>query len=175
MRKLFSACASLLSLATMPAVGIAQSGSKQISITPTSSQKVIAGAPDRFTGSVRVPVSLRREGTSPVERWPGQVPARSAIGLAYPSAWPDLDRHRWCRLGSAMGRPCSGDSQGRRRLDSGWRQALAWCNAHHHHDAHRVSGATGRQSGGLVGKGPRRAVPACEVRESKNKKGRRSS
>jgi 4-carboxymuconolactone decarboxylase len=26
----------------------------QISITPTSSQKVIAGAPDRFTGSVRV-------------------------------------------------------------------------------------------------------------------------
>jgi hypothetical protein len=30
-----------------------------------------------------------------------------------------------------MGRPCSGDSQGRRRLDSGWRQALAWCNANH--------------------------------------------
>jgi len=54
MRKLFSARAALLSLATMPAVGIAQSGSKQISITPTSSQKVIAGAPDRFTGSVRV-------------------------------------------------------------------------------------------------------------------------
>ena len=54
MRKLFLACAALLSLATMPAVGIAQSGSKQISITRTSSQKVIAGAPDRFTGSVRV-------------------------------------------------------------------------------------------------------------------------
>jgi quercetin dioxygenase-like cupin family protein len=54
MRKLFSASAALLSLATMPAVGIAQSGSKQISIARTSSQKVIAGAPDRFTGSVRV-------------------------------------------------------------------------------------------------------------------------
>src|SRR5437773_11458740 len=54
MRKLFSTCAALLSLATMPVVGIAQSGSTQISITPTSSQKVIAGAPDRFTGSVRV-------------------------------------------------------------------------------------------------------------------------
>src|SRR6266700_4174728 len=38
----------------MPIVGIAQSGSTQISITPTSSQKVIAGAPDRFTGMVRV-------------------------------------------------------------------------------------------------------------------------
>jgi len=38
----------------MPVVGIAQSGSTQISITPTSSQKVIAGAQDRFTGTVRV-------------------------------------------------------------------------------------------------------------------------
>src|SRR6267143_2749182 len=111
-------------------------------------------------------VSFRREATSPVERWPSHVPAQSAIGLAYPSAWPDLDRHRWCRLGSAMGRPGPGDSQGRHRLDSGWRQALAWCDAHHHHDAHRISGATGRQSSGLVGKGHGRAVPACEVRES---------
>ena len=47
-------CTALLSLATMPVVEIAQSGSTQISITPTSSQKVIAGAPDRFTGTVRV-------------------------------------------------------------------------------------------------------------------------
>ena|SRR5882724_8238823 len=54
MRKLFSTCTVLLSVATMPVVGIAQSGSTQISITPTSSQKVIAGAPDRFTGTVRV-------------------------------------------------------------------------------------------------------------------------
>src|SRR6266851_1414582 len=53
MTKLFSTCAALLSLATMPVVGIAQSGSTQISITPTSSQKVIAGAQDRFTGTVR--------------------------------------------------------------------------------------------------------------------------
>src|SRR5258708_20828362 len=54
MSKFFAACASLLSLTTMPVDGIAQSGSTQISITPTSSQKVIAGAPDRFTGTVRV-------------------------------------------------------------------------------------------------------------------------
>src|SRR6267154_1643986 len=120
-------------------------------------------------------VSFRREGTSPVERWPGQIPARSTIGLAHPSTWPDLDRHRWCRLGSAMGRPCSGDSQGRRRLDSGRRQALAWCNASHNHDAHRVPGASGRHSGELAREGHRRAVPAHEVRESKNKKVRRSS
>ncbi len=120
-------------------------------------------------------VSFRREATIPVERWPGYFPARSAIGLAHPSAWPDLDRHAWCRLGSAMGRPCSCDSQGRHRLDSGWRQALAWCNANHNHDAHCVSGTTGRQSGGLVGKGNGRAVPAHEVRESKDRKVRRSS
>ena len=54
MRKLFLTCAALLSLVTMPAVGIAQTGSTQITITPTSSQKAITGTPDRFTGSVRV-------------------------------------------------------------------------------------------------------------------------
>jgi quercetin dioxygenase-like cupin family protein len=54
MRKLFSTGAALLFLATMPIVGIAQTGSKQITITPTISQKVVAGAPHRFTGSVRV-------------------------------------------------------------------------------------------------------------------------
>jgi quercetin dioxygenase-like cupin family protein len=54
MRKLFSTCAALLSLAITPVFGIAQTDSTQISITPTTSRKVIAGAPDRFTGSVRV-------------------------------------------------------------------------------------------------------------------------
>jgi quercetin dioxygenase-like cupin family protein len=54
MRKLFSTCAVLLSLAITPIVGIAQTDSTRITITPTSSQKVIAGASDRFTGSVRV-------------------------------------------------------------------------------------------------------------------------
>jgi 4-carboxymuconolactone decarboxylase len=53
MRKLFSTCAALLSLAAVPVVGIAQTDSTQITITPSISQKVIAGAPDRFTGSVR--------------------------------------------------------------------------------------------------------------------------
>jgi quercetin dioxygenase-like cupin family protein len=53
MRKLFSTCTAL-SLATISVVGIAQIGSTQITITPNNSQEVIAGAPDRFTGSVRV-------------------------------------------------------------------------------------------------------------------------
>jgi quercetin dioxygenase-like cupin family protein len=38
----------------MPVVGNAQTESTQIAITPASSQKVITGAPDRFTGSVRI-------------------------------------------------------------------------------------------------------------------------
>jgi quercetin dioxygenase-like cupin family protein len=54
MRKLFSTCALFLYLAILPVVGIAQTGSTQITITPTSSQKVITGTADRFTGSVRV-------------------------------------------------------------------------------------------------------------------------
>src|ERR1700687_743537 len=54
MRKLVSTCALFLYLAILPVAGIAQTGSTQITITPTSSQKIITGAPDRFTGSVRV-------------------------------------------------------------------------------------------------------------------------
>jgi quercetin dioxygenase-like cupin family protein len=54
MKKLLSRCVALLSLATMPVVGIAQTGSAQITITPTTAQKIITGAPDRFTGSVHV-------------------------------------------------------------------------------------------------------------------------
>lgn len=54
MRKLFSTYEALLSLANMLAVGIAQTDSTQITITPSNSQKVIAGTPDHFTGSVRV-------------------------------------------------------------------------------------------------------------------------
>jgi quercetin dioxygenase-like cupin family protein len=54
MRKLFSVSTALLSLAITPVVGIAQTDSTQITITPTSSQKIITGAPDRFSGSVRI-------------------------------------------------------------------------------------------------------------------------
>jgi quercetin dioxygenase-like cupin family protein len=54
MRKLFSASTALLSLAITPVVGIAQTDSTPITITSTSSQKIITGAPDRFSGSVRI-------------------------------------------------------------------------------------------------------------------------
>jgi quercetin dioxygenase-like cupin family protein len=54
MRKLFSTCGALLYLTITPIVGNTQTDSTRIRVTPTSSQKVIAGAPDRFTGSVRV-------------------------------------------------------------------------------------------------------------------------
>jgi len=82
MRKLFSTCTALLSLATMPVVGIAQSGSTQISITPTSSQRIIAGAADRFTGTVRVQslfdaklgqILIVTDGVGWVQQWGGPV------------------------------------------------------------------------------------------------------
>jgi len=93
-----------------------------------------AGSADRFTGTVRVQSLF--DAKEPSGRAVARLlSARSAIGLAHPSAWPDLDRHRCVGWVQQMGRPCSGDSQGRRRLDSGRRQALAWCNAHHHDDA----------------------------------------
>jgi quercetin dioxygenase-like cupin family protein len=43
-----------LAIATVSASAFAQSGKTTISITPAASQKVITGAPERFTGSVRV-------------------------------------------------------------------------------------------------------------------------
>jgi quercetin dioxygenase-like cupin family protein len=54
MKKFSSTCAALLCLATLPDAGIAQDGSTAISITQAATQKVITGAPERFTGSVRV-------------------------------------------------------------------------------------------------------------------------
>ncbi len=46
MRKLLSTCVAFLAFA--------QTDKTKITITPTASQTVITGAPDRFTGSVRV-------------------------------------------------------------------------------------------------------------------------
>ena len=43
-----------LAIATVSASALAQSGKTTISIAPAASQKVITGAPERFTGSVRV-------------------------------------------------------------------------------------------------------------------------
>src|SRR5713101_3268058 len=54
MKKFSSTRATLLYLATLPVAAIAQDRSAKISITPPVAQKVIQGAPERFTGSVRV-------------------------------------------------------------------------------------------------------------------------
>lgn len=43
-----------VAIATVSASAFAQSGKTTISITPAAAQKVITGAPERFTGSVRV-------------------------------------------------------------------------------------------------------------------------
>ena len=82
MRKLFWTCAALLlPLATMPVVGIAQIGSAQISITPNNSQKVIPGAPDRFTGSVRVQSLF--DAKEPARSSGGQVTFQSGARSAW--------------------------------------------------------------------------------------------
>jgi quercetin dioxygenase-like cupin family protein len=54
MKKPLSTCLTMLSLATIPLFGMAQTENAQIAIKPTSSQTVIAGTPDHFRGSVRV-------------------------------------------------------------------------------------------------------------------------
>ena len=54
MKKLSSTRVALLCFATLPVAGIAQDGDTRITITPAATQKVITGAPQHFTGSVRV-------------------------------------------------------------------------------------------------------------------------
>lgn len=45
---------AVLLLSVSAGVATAQPSASQITITPSTAQKVITGAPDRFTGSVRV-------------------------------------------------------------------------------------------------------------------------
>ena len=54
MRNPVAALAILLLSVVITGVAAAQTSAPQITITPTTAQKVITGAPDRFTGSVRV-------------------------------------------------------------------------------------------------------------------------
>ena len=68
-------------LAITPVFGIAQTDSTQISITPTTSRKVIAGAPDRFTGSVRVQSLF--DAKEPARSSGGQVTFQSGARSAW--------------------------------------------------------------------------------------------
>ena len=54
MRNAITVSALLLLSVVMTDVAAAQTSAPQITITPTTAQKVITGAPDHFTGSVRV-------------------------------------------------------------------------------------------------------------------------
>jgi quercetin dioxygenase-like cupin family protein len=54
MRNWLAASAILLLSGAITGIAVAQTGAQQITITPSAKQKVIAGSPERFTGSVRV-------------------------------------------------------------------------------------------------------------------------
>src|SRR5260370_4464623 len=120
MRKLFSTCTALLSLATMPVVGIAQTDRTRITITQTSSQKVIAGAPDRFTGTVRVQSLF--DAKEPARSSGGQVTFRPGARSAWhthPLA-PILSVAGGGGCVQQWGRPV----QGIRKGETGWLPAV---------------------------------------------------
>jgi hypothetical protein len=102
-------------------------------IKRVGSQPSVKGPAGWFTGTVRVdPLFQAPEPALVSDAKVGFEPDR----LAYPSAWADSHCHR------------------------GVRQALARCDAHHRHDAHRDSGKEGRQSCRLDGTRQQRAVSA---------------
>jgi len=86
MRKLFSTCTALLSLATMRSLELHRVAERR-SHYADESQKVIAGAADRFTGTVRI------QSLFDAKNHPGRAVARLLSSperdqLAQPSAWP---------------------------------------------------------------------------------------
>ena len=165
MRKLFSICAALLSLAAMPVIGIAQTDGTQISITPTTAQKVITGAPDRFTGSVRVQSLF--DAKEPAHSSGGQVTFQPGAR----SAWHTHPLGQVLIVTDGVGwvQQWGGPVRVIRKGDVVWIPAGVkhWHGAtpNHHHDAHRIPGAIRWESCGLVGKGHGRPVPTCEVRK----------
>ena len=88
----------------------------------------------------------------------GLLYARRPDGLAHAPAWPDPDRDIRNGPHPAMGWACRGDSDGRRRLDSARREALAWRITDDGDDAHRDSGKARWEAGGLAGARHGRAV-----------------
>ena len=61
MRNWLAASAILLLSSAITGVAVAQTGTPQITITPSAEQKVITGSPERFTGSVRVQSLFRSD------------------------------------------------------------------------------------------------------------------
>jgi len=139
MSNLMLTSALLLASLLVPGTLAAQT-TAAITITPTNSQKVISGAPDRFTGSVRVQslFDAKEPSRSSGELVTFQPGARSAWHT-HPlgQVLVVTDGEGWIQQ---MGRTRSGDSKGRRHLDSSRREALAWSHTDHHDDAHRFSG-----------------------------------
>jgi hypothetical protein len=78
MRNSIAVSALLLMPRAISVGAAAQTNTTQISITPATAQKVIPGAPDRFTGAVRVqslfdPADPSRTGGGSVTFQPGPV------------------------------------------------------------------------------------------------------
>jgi hypothetical protein len=136
--------------------------SGQITITPPPSQKVITGAPDRFTGSVRVRSFF--DAKSPARSTGGEVafqPRARSAWHTHPLGRVLIVTHGG--LGAAMGQSGSGDAQGGCGVDSAWGEALARGDADDLCDAHRIPGRTERSERHVDGEGHRRAVQARQV------------
>src|SRR6185437_3810102 len=84
--------------------------------------------------------------------------------MAHASARPDARYYGWQRLGTARRWTHRGDSSRRRGLVFARREALAWSDADHGHDAHRHSGEKGWEGGRLDGARQRRTIPKMTLR-----------
>jgi hypothetical protein len=162
MKKFSSTGAALWCFATLPVSGIAQDGGTGRQRPRRRSSQVHRNVSrDQFVFTL---CSMRRSQCAQAGDRLDSSPG--AIGMAHPSARSGADRDRWRWLGSTVGRPGAGDAQGRCRLDSTRRKALARCDANQLRDPSCVSRANRRSSGELAGKGYGRTVPDREVRKA---------
>ncbi len=149
MRNWLAASAILLLTSATTRLAVAQTGTPQITITSSAEQKVIAGSPERFTGSVRVQALF-----DPID------PSRTSGGAATfqpgaRSAWHThplgqilivTDGEGWLQQWGA----CPGHTQRRCCLDSTRSEALARSHADHSDDSHRCAGDSQRRRSELA-------------------------
>ena len=143
------------------------SASSQISITPASKQSVTTGSHDLVYRSRSGSGPVCSTGAKPNQRRPGDISARSTVGVAYASTWADIDRHRRHRVDSGMGRPGARDAQRRCYLDSRRCEALARSNTEDVCDAHRDPGSGKRLRRLVVGTSNGRTVQTKQVDTNK--------
>jgi hypothetical protein len=142
------------SAASTEGVGTKAEGAKEIVVTRRGARAATPGDAEHFTGTATIDRFLVEKAPSHVGG-DGGVRGRSSDCVAQSSAGADINRDSGEGVGAAVGRRTAGDARGRRGVDSGRTEALAWSGGGNWRDPYWDSGECGREVGGVDGEGQR--------------------